>query len=220
MKLVIFSFFAFAVNVSAAAAAPVVYSSFVDFNDALMGAPTTTFLFPAEDTANAPFIDFGAFQSTVSNPDMDTQHRVDGARLVIQVDPAPTGGGGLAPPPVDTRVTIEFDTPIYGLAFDELGADFIDVSIDGGTTFFDIFTSTGGVPFTTPGSGFFGIINDTNFDTIIFETDVGDAMLLESLIYTTVPLPPTPVPLPASALLLLSSVLGLAFSGRLRAVAK
>lgn len=191
--------FCFTANMSQAAT--VVVDSLANFNTAIGGGPTETFIFPV-DVPNAPSHDFGAFSSTVTSPDASTIHRVAGNRFLFQLDAA----GSL----VDTRLTVEFDDPVFGLGFDQLGIDFIDISIDNGSTFVDIFNGGGGVS-----DGFFGIIGDSAFTTIIFEINapgVGDGGFIDNLVYTT-GASPAAVPLPAALPLMGAGFAALGFVG-------
>jgi hypothetical protein len=101
-------------------------------------------------------------------------------------------------------MTMNFDQAVYGLGFEQLGINFIDISIDGGATFFDISTNSGDAP-----DFFFGIVNELAFSSVIFEInppDVGDGGFLDNPVYTTEPPPNGSVPEPASGLLLLTGL--------------
>ncbi len=177
--------------------AATVVNSLAAFNAEIDNGPTETYTFPI-NTANSVSIDFGAFTTTMSNPDPGTIHRVVNERFLFQLDDPITN--------VDTMLTMEFDAQIFGLGFDAEGIEQIDISIDGGLTFFDISDAIGGAPGE---AGFFGIVGDGGFTTVIFDIigPGGDGGLLDNLVYTTGPVP-SPVPLPASAFLLGASLLG------------
>ncbi len=176
-------------------AASYTVSSRADFNAAIGFGPTTTETFDGS-TANSPVIDFGDFRTTISDPDGATQHRKLGDRYLIQLD----GEGS----PVDTLATMEFDDPIFGFGFDNHGFDLVDVSVDGGVTWFDIFTESG-----STGLGFFGVVSDVSFTTVLFDivgSANGDGGLMDDLVYTTGPVPS--VPLPGTGMLLLAGLCG------------
>ncbi|MEO1687634.1 MAG: hypothetical protein AAFU61_06995 [Pseudomonadota bacterium] len=188
------------------AAALTVVTSEAEFEAAIGFGPTVTYEFPI-NTSNATLLDFGAFETEMQNSDASTIHGVTGERLLFQLDAEGTG--------VDTSLVMSFDAPIFGVGFTADGFDFIEISVDGGA----VFTDVGGAIAPAP-SGFFGLVADETFDTVIFDIpvgDPGDGAFLDDLIYTTGPLPPGPpprptgeVPVPASLPLLAVAAAALA----------
>lgn len=189
-------------SVSCVNAASFTVDTLASFNAAIEFGPTKTDTFDGT-TANSPVIDFGDFRSTISDPDEMTIHRKLNDRFLFQLE----GEGE----PVDTFATIVFDNPIFGIGFDNLGLDAIDISVDGGVTFFDIYTVS-----PSP-DGFFGIISDTPFDTVLFDilgSPNGEGGLIDNLVYTTGTV--STVPLPSSGLLLLAGLFGGGLSRRIK----
>jgi len=189
-----------------AQAVPTVVTSLADFNVAIGGASTTTDPF---DNAipGGVFISFDSgIDSTLAGGNLGfalVDNRVFDGNFDGGVDGNGSGGA--------LTLTWDFPFPVIGFAFDIFGAAFVDVTIVGSGTFFDISTEIGGL------NGFFGIVDAvTPFSAVEFSLQNSssfDSFEVDNLVFARAP---AAVPEPATLALFGAGLLGMGFLRRRR----
>jgi len=194
----------FVLSCNAHATTTTVVTSLADFTAAVAGTTITTETFDNE-IASAVSITFDTgVTSTLAGGDLVDainfgDNRVDSGVYRGGVD----GGGAVAA----LTTTFDFTTPIVGFGGDFGAISRLDVSIDGGTTFFDLFTETGEV------NGFFGLVSTTAFSSVQFSTQNStsfEGFRIDNLVFAA------PVPVPAAVWLMGSALMGLVGVARRR----
>jgi hypothetical protein len=194
-----------AVNVTNAAAAPIVFTSEADFNAAVAAAGLTLGLesFEAQPSGPRPMpLDVGAFTLTAPLP-----------VLAITDNPLHVTHGtkALAVPPGFQPITFTFDTAIRAFSF-----DVVDQFNTGGGTLFGRIGNGAQQTFlnggAAPGVGarlFLGILDlDAAFTTLQFDGDGGlSSFILDRVQYASSDTNPTPVPEPTSLALLAAGLI-------------
>jgi hypothetical protein len=197
-----------AASVSAASAAPIIYTNEADFNAAVSNAGLTLSLESFEGQPSGPRpspLDVGPF--TVAAP-IPALAITTGAGLVTHGAKALVGSQGFQP------LTFTFDTAIRAFSI-----DVVDAFNDGGGTFFGRIGNGAQQTFFTGGGpglhavSFLGILDlDAAFTTLQFDGDGGlSSFTLDRVQYAQGGDNPTPVPEPASLTLLAA---GLAIGAR------